>query len=238
MENLQNGFLLEEETGVKTLLFEGEQDHLVPSTSRALLESDFFVIAGRIIGHCFLNDGPRLAGLSPAIVHVLSGGEQETAAISVSDCVDQDVRDVIHLVWEKIFMLEGTQELSEDQKSMVLSVSLPWDLPGVTLENRWWLREKILLHAVLGRTTKQVKQIKRGLKDTGVLELFSSRPDTVPILFPRVTETEITSQMILDKNIWPREEDVDEDILTLEDQCTCARLFPDVYRNRVFFRVL
>ncbi|XP_036417032.1 uncharacterized protein LOC118800956 isoform X3 [Colossoma macropomum] len=227
MENLQNGFLLEEETGVKTLLFEGEQDHLVPSTSRALLESDFFVIAGRIIGHCFLNDGPRLAGLSPAIVHVLSGGEQETAAISVSDCVDQDVRDVIHL-------LEGTQELSEDQKSMVLSVSLPWDLPGVTLENRWWLREKILLHAVLGRTTKQVKQIKRGLKDTGVLELFSSRPDTVPILFPRVTETEITSQMILDKNIWPREEDVDEDILTLEDQCTCARLFPDVYRNRYF----
>ncbi|KAI4901169.1 hypothetical protein NFI96_025222 [Prochilodus magdalenae] len=69
--------------------------------------------------------------------------------------------------------LEGTKELSQDQKSMVLLVSLPWDLPGVTSENRRWLREKILLHAVLGRSTKQVKQIKRGLKDTGVLELFS-----------------------------------------------------------------
>ncbi|KAI4892787.1 hypothetical protein NFI96_017024, partial [Prochilodus magdalenae] len=155
-ENLQNGFLLEEDTGVKTLLFEGEQDHLVPCT--------------------FGN---------PAIVHVLFGGEQETATISVSDCVDQDVRDVVCLV-------EGTKELSQDQKSMVLSVSLPWDLPGVTSENRRWLREKILLHAVLGRSTKQVKQIKRGLKDTGVLELFSSRPDTVPILFPRASETEIT----------------------------------------------
>ena len=83
---------------MKTLLFEGEQDHLVPCTSRALLESDFFVIAGGIIGHCFLNDGPRLTGLSPAIVHVLFGGEQETATISVSDCVDQDVRDVVCLV--------------------------------------------------------------------------------------------------------------------------------------------
>ncbi|KAI4872543.1 hypothetical protein NFI96_020726 [Prochilodus magdalenae] len=89
--------------------------------------------------------------------------------------------------------LEGTKELSQDQKSMVLSVSLPWDLPSVTSENRRWLREKILLHAVLGRSTKQVKLIKRGLKDTGVLELFSSRPDTVPFLFPRASETENTS---------------------------------------------
>ncbi|XP_036419775.1 uncharacterized protein LOC118803383 [Colossoma macropomum] len=121
---------------------------------------------------------------------------------------------------------------------MVLSVSLPWDLPGVTSENRWWLREKILLHAGLGRTTKQVKQIKRGLKDTGVSELFSSGPDTVPILFPRATETEITSQMILDEIIWPREEDVDEDVLTLEDQCRVLGCFPEVYRNWVLLKSL
>lgn len=27
-------------------------------------------------------------------------------------------------------------------------MTLPWDLPGVTQNNRWWLRENILLHAV------------------------------------------------------------------------------------------
>lgn len=55
-----------------------------------------------MIGHCFLNGGPHLAGLSPAIIHVLFGGEPETAPISLSDCVDHDVRDVIQLVGRNI----------------------------------------------------------------------------------------------------------------------------------------
>lgn len=80
------------------MLFEGERDHLVPSTSKALLESDFFIVVGRIIGHCFLNQGPHFAGLSPAIMHVLFGGEPETATITELDCVDQDVREVLQLV--------------------------------------------------------------------------------------------------------------------------------------------
>ncbi|XP_038159057.1 uncharacterized protein LOC119795238 [Cyprinodon tularosa] len=141
-----------------------------------------------MVGHSFLNGGPCLTGLSTAIIHVLFGGSQEMATLSLSDCVDQDVRDVLAL-------LEGTKDLSEEDKSQILSVTLPWDLPGVTLNNRCWLREKILLHAVLGRTTQQVKQIRRGLKDTGVWEFFSSRPDAVQVLFPRACNAEITPQV-------------------------------------------
>lgn len=85
---------------MKTLLFEGEQDHLTPSTSRLLTESDFFVVAGRMIGHSFLNGGPRLVGLSPAIMHVLLGGDPETATVTESDCADQDVREVVAMVRE------------------------------------------------------------------------------------------------------------------------------------------
>ena len=85
-------------SGVKTMLFEGERDHLIPSTSPDLIQSDFFIVAGRIMGHCFLNDGPCLHGLSEAIIHVLFGGLDETATIHPEDCVDQDVRDVVLLV--------------------------------------------------------------------------------------------------------------------------------------------
>ncbi|KAI7789468.1 hypothetical protein IRJ41_005825 [Triplophysa rosa] len=120
-------------------------------------------------------------------MHVLFGGEPETATITESDCVDQDVREVIQL-------LEHNTDFSEEQRSQVLAVTLPWDLPGVTSENRWWLREKILLHSVLGRTTQQVKQLRKGLKDTGVWDFFSSRPDAVPILFPRTCDTNLTPQ--------------------------------------------
>lgn len=45
-------------------MFEGEEDHLIPSTSHLLLESGLFVVAGRMIGHSFLHDGPTLCGLS------------------------------------------------------------------------------------------------------------------------------------------------------------------------------
>ncbi|KAL1277175.1 hypothetical protein QQF64_023848 [Cirrhinus molitorella] len=54
-----------------TLLFDGEKDHLIHSTSPFLLESDFFVVAGRMIGHSFLHGGPCLAGLSPAFMYSL-----------------------------------------------------------------------------------------------------------------------------------------------------------------------
>lgn len=81
-----------------TRLFEGEPDHLVPSTSQFLLESDIFLMAGRMIGHSFLHGGPCLSGISPAIIHVLFGGTPETATIQLEDCPDLDLRSTIQLV--------------------------------------------------------------------------------------------------------------------------------------------
>lgn len=72
---------------------------MTPSTQMDLLEGDLFVAAGRMMGHCFLHGGSSFAGLSPAIVHVLLGGEMEMATISTADCADLEVRDVLELVW-------------------------------------------------------------------------------------------------------------------------------------------
>lgn len=80
-----------------TKLFDGEPDHLVPSSSAFLVESDLFLMAGRMIGHCFLHGGPALTGLSPAIVHILCGGTAETAIIEINDCPDIDLREKITL---------------------------------------------------------------------------------------------------------------------------------------------
>lgn len=80
------------------MLFEGERDHLIPCSAQTLLDSDLFVVAGRMMGHSFINNGPRLYGLSQAIIHVLLGGEPETATITQQDCVDQEVREVVDLV--------------------------------------------------------------------------------------------------------------------------------------------
>ncbi|KAF4090078.1 hypothetical protein AMELA_G00047880, partial [Ameiurus melas] len=98
LHKLKYGFSLNlGNTGV-TCLFVGQPDHLVPSSSQFLIESDLFLVAGRTLGHSFLHGRPCLAGLSIAFVHVLLLGSHDTAILLLEDCPDIDVRENINLV--------------------------------------------------------------------------------------------------------------------------------------------
>lgn len=79
-------------------LFEGEPDHLIPSDSEELIENNLFTVAGRIMGHSFLHSGPSFPGLSPAIIHVLFTGSLEQTHLTVQDCPDLDIREMLRLV--------------------------------------------------------------------------------------------------------------------------------------------
>ncbi|KAG9262440.1 hypothetical protein AMEX_G24214 [Astyanax mexicanus] len=206
MQKLKLGFCLNFGHACVTRLFDGESDHLVPSTSAFLVESDLFLMAGRMIGHCFLHGGPALSGLSPAVIHILSGGKAETAVIEICDCPDLDLR-------EKIKLLEGNSELSASEKESVNALCLSWDLPVVTKGNRRWLFDKLLHHAVIGRSMKQIKQIRKGLKETELWSLMTQRPDVLPIIFPRESSAVLTSESILNCISWPTitEDDDDDD---------------------------
>lgn len=80
------------------MLFEGEPDHLSPSTSKIFLQNDMYTMAGRMMGHSFLHGGPRLTGLSPAVLHVLTGGTPQTATIVLKDIADVEIRETIRPV--------------------------------------------------------------------------------------------------------------------------------------------
>ncbi|XP_026080824.1 uncharacterized protein LOC113057607 [Carassius auratus] len=98
IQRLQHGFNFNMGNTARTCLFEGEPGHLVPSSSQFLIESDLFLVAGRMIGHAFLHGGPRLAGVSQAMVHVFLGGSAETATVQIEDCPDHDIRETIKLM--------------------------------------------------------------------------------------------------------------------------------------------
>ncbi|XP_034536180.1 uncharacterized protein LOC117810445 isoform X2 [Notolabrus celidotus] len=216
MQKLKDGFTFNFGNSCVTRLFDGEVDHLVPSSSAFLVESDLFLMAGRMIGHCFLHGGPSMSGLSPAVVHILCGGTVETATIEISDCPDIDLREIIQLV-------EGTSELTADEKERVNTLCLAWDFPVMTNKNRRWLFERLLHHAVIGRVTRQIKQIRKGLKETMVWPLISGRPDVVPILFPNESSAVLTPERILDCISWPTmirddKEEEDDDECSVEDK--------------------
>lgn len=45
--------------------------------------------------------------------------------------------------------LDGEAELTSSEYQAVLDLSLAWDLPGPTKENRKWLFERLLSYAVV-----------------------------------------------------------------------------------------
>uniref|UniRef100_A0A9J7XWT8 HECT domain-containing protein n=1 Tax=Cyprinus carpio carpio TaxID=630221 RepID=A0A9J7XWT8_CYPCA len=116
MQTLQSGFHINFGNADVTRLFEGQKDHLIPCASQPLIDSDLFLMAGRMVGHSFIHGGPGLPGISPAVVHVLLGGQLETATLVLEDCPDIDRRNTIQL-------LDGNRELSEDQKAAVNSLA-------------------------------------------------------------------------------------------------------------------
>ncbi|XP_077941209.1 uncharacterized protein LOC144385299 isoform X2 [Gasterosteus aculeatus] len=203
ISKLQFGFSLDLGGMGRTLLFEGEPDHLVPAASEALIESNLFRVAGRMLAHTFLHDGPHVTGLSPAVIHVLLNGDPEMATVVIEDCPDLHIRSIIELLEH--------EELTPEQKATVSDLSMSWDLPAVTKTNRRWLHNKLLLHAVVGRTMRQIKQLRKGLKDVMVWPLLTSRPDVVPLLFPKMAEMQFTPQMLLEEITWPVEDSDDED---------------------------
>lgn len=89
--------LILEDTG-RTLLFNGAEDHKVPSTSRALVDGDLFRLAGRVIGHSFIHGGPKFYGLSPLILQLVIGNKEECPTLGLCDCPDLDVADVVSVV--------------------------------------------------------------------------------------------------------------------------------------------
>ncbi|XP_061127123.1 uncharacterized protein LOC133147252 [Syngnathus typhle] len=212
MEKLKSGFSINFANSNVTRLLEGETGHLVPSASHFLVESDMFMVAGRMVGHSFLHGGPCLLGISPAVIHVLLGGSPETATVTLEDCPDLDIRETIGL-------LEGESILSDKDKQRVQDLAHAWDLPWLTEQNRRWLFEKLLIHAVIGRVTRQIKQLRRGLKETPMWTLLTQRPDTVALLFPEEGAGNFSPEVLLHRLTWPCEDSDDDDDCSVDTKC-------------------
>ncbi|MEQ2293323.1 hypothetical protein AMECASPLE_032153, partial [Ameca splendens] len=146
---------------------------------------------------------PLLSTLEGGTGRTLLFEDPELATIVIEDCTDLHVGSIIKALEQK--------ELSQEQKDVIYELCLSWDLPAVTKTNQRWLHNKLLVHAVIGRTMRQIKQCRKGLKYVMVWPLLTSKPDVVPILFPKMAQKKFTPQVILEKITWPVEDSDEED---------------------------
>ncbi|KAL1022162.1 hypothetical protein UPYG_G00022930 [Umbra pygmaea] len=91
--------------------------------------------------------------------------------------------------------LDGDELLSDQQRDEINNLAFSWDLPAVNKANCRWLFQQLMKHAVIGRRTKQIKQIKKGLKNTKVWTLLEEKPETALIVFPRHANAVPTAQV-------------------------------------------
>ncbi|KAB5543443.1 hypothetical protein PHYPO_G00079220 [Pangasianodon hypophthalmus] len=138
-----------------TVLFEGKPDHLIASISQVLEQNEMILMAGRMIGHSFLHGGPRLTGVSPAVLHVLLGDTLQTATITIEDVADIDIKETIRLLYEDGESDRKGDEcknqysaLIEDQRAAVNELALAWDLPVLMETNSTWLLHNLPQHAI------------------------------------------------------------------------------------------
>ncbi|XP_035851647.1 uncharacterized protein LOC116050146 isoform X3 [Sander lucioperca] len=127
------------------------------------------------------------------------------------------------LMWKAVSLktenLEGGSILSDKDKQRVQDLAHAWDLPCLTEKNRRWLFEKLLIHAVIGRVTRQIKQLRRGLKETPMWTLVTQRPDTVALLFPNEGAGNFSPEVLLQRLTWPREDSDDDDDCSVDTKC-------------------
>nr|XP_055036327.1 uncharacterized protein LOC129423856 [Misgurnus anguillicaudatus]XP_055036328.1 uncharacterized protein LOC129423856 [Misgurnus anguillicaudatus] len=171
-------------------------------------------MAGRMIGHSFIHGGPCLSGLSVPVVILLTGGTIDSAAsaLTLQDCPDLDHRETISLL--------NKAKLDEAEHTRLTDLCLFWDLPIPSSTNKEWLFQQLLTHAVLGRVKKQIKDLRKGIMDTGIWPLVSKRQDVHRFLFPRESSVVLDSQTLLQKITWPKlkedDDDEDDDDITVE----------------------
>ncbi|CAL8235049.1 unnamed protein product, partial [Boreogadus saida] len=95
--------------------------------------------------------------------------------------------------------LESQTVLTPENVDQVNHLALSWDLPNLTENNRRLLGQQILHHGVIVRRERQMAQLRKGLKDTRVLQMLKERPELASALFPRSAEAELEpeSNMLL-----------------------------------------
>ena len=78
-------------------LFGGNQGHLIPICGVDAVASGCFEMAGKLVAHSILHDGPGFVGLSPAVVSYLATGSLEAAKESVStdDLLDIELKKML-----------------------------------------------------------------------------------------------------------------------------------------------
>ena len=78
-------------------LFGGLDGHLVPVCGVDPIASGCFEVAGKVLAHSILHDGPGFVGLSPAVVKFLSTGSVDEAksVVSCDDLLDLDLKQLL-----------------------------------------------------------------------------------------------------------------------------------------------
>ena len=93
-------------------LFGGLQGHFIPFYGVDAVASGCFEIAGKVVAHSILRDGPGFVGLAPCLREYLATGCVDTAKelVSLDDLPDLDLKHILEAEVSNIYFFSRTVE--------------------------------------------------------------------------------------------------------------------------------
>jgi len=93
-------------------LFGGLKGHLVPFYGVDAVSSGCFEIAGKVVAHSILHDGPGFVGLAPSLVEYLATGSVDAAKgiVRLNDLPDLELKQILEEVSVAIFSFTRSSE--------------------------------------------------------------------------------------------------------------------------------
>ncbi|XP_067031279.1 uncharacterized protein [Acropora muricata] len=177
-------------------LFGGQKGHLIPFYGVDAISSGCFEIAGKVVAHSILHDGPGFVGLAPSLVEYLATGSVDAARgiVSLNDIADLDLKQLI----EEEILHKEVKDMSAIAKDRVEEVMVRHGLTDVPITdlNKEKAVNDLMVAEVLITRTLALDTFFRGLNCLGLGDLLRKYPIIKDIVFPSPDKVEIDPETL------------------------------------------
>ncbi|XP_078000281.1 G2/M phase-specific E3 ubiquitin-protein ligase-like [Glandiceps talaboti] len=172
------------------LIFEGEDDHKVPTHNQTLVDIQMYTMIGRMVQHSIIWGGPGLAGLAQSVKDYVTRGSIAEINLDINDVPDCDIRENI----ESIMASSGDdlKKLGQTLEVMTMLADAGFVQRTVNDNCKHYCIQQLLLHNIIKRRQEELDQFRTGFNSLSLAEVLCRSTEIVRIIFPRQADIVVT----------------------------------------------
>ncbi|XP_077999965.1 G2/M phase-specific E3 ubiquitin-protein ligase-like [Glandiceps talaboti] len=171
-------------------IFEGEDDHKVPTHDDVLLVKKIYMMVGRMVQHSIIWGGPGLAGLAQSVKDYVTTGSIEEVNLDISDVPDYEIRENIQSIMDSNG--DHLKKLGQTPEIITMLADAGFVNRLVNDKSKHYCIQQLLLHNIIKRRQEELDQFRTGFNSLSLAEVLGRSNDIVRIVFPKQADTVVS----------------------------------------------